>query len=300
MRREGTLMKRILSLLTAGLLLTFCLVSCANGASIAIYRIRLDNEIENLFRWNMELNSYRETVSYVNRDGSPRFSYQIYYERAENLYSGYNLYEEIGDYKLYAYEGAVYADAGDGLCAVLLLGSTYLDFIGEYLSGEFPFDAESLTQRYSRTENGNVVAEYQSELTPQRAAALSEFGIDEMDEIVSRYVISSDGLILSVDYSVLDESGEIYPVCSRTFWTSEEKETAFSEIAELEASVSVDVIYVGEENTGRHFTVPAGIYVGFDTGSTDYSFYYDEECTQPYSYLDEKITEDLVVYAKAN
>ncbi len=120
-------MKRILSLLTAGLLLTFCLVSCANGASIAIYRIRLDNEIENLFRWNMELNSYRETVSYVNRDGSPRFSYQLYYERAEDLYSGYNLYEEIGDYKLYAYEGAVYADAGDGLCAVLLLGSTYLD-----------------------------------------------------------------------------------------------------------------------------------------------------------------------------
>ena len=292
-------MKRVLSLLTAALVV-FGLVSCADGASVSIYKIQLGNQIENLFIEDRDMNSYRETVSYVNRDGSPRFSYDIYYERASDIYSGYNVCETIGDYRLYAYEGAVYADAGEGICAVLLLGSTYLDFVGEYLSGQFPFDAESLVQRYSRTENGNTVVEYQSELTPQRAASLAEFGVDIQDKILSKYTISPDDLILSIEYSVLELSGECYPICTRTFQSSDEKADMFGSVAALEPSISVDVVYVGEEKSGRHFTVPANIYVGLDTGDGDYSFYYDEQCTQPYSYQDGKITENAVIYARAN
>lgn len=292
-------MKRVLSLLTAALVI-FGLVSCADGASVSIYKIQLGNQIENLFIEDRDMNSYRETVSYVNRDGSPRFSYDIYYERASDIYSGYNVCETIGDYRLYAYEGAVYADAGEGICAVLLLGSTYLDFVGEYLSGQFPFDAESLVQRYSRTENGNTVVEYQSELTPQRAASLAEFGVDLQDKILSKYTISPDDLILSIEYSVLELSGECYPICTRTFQSFDEKADMFGSVAALEPSISVDVVYVGEEKSGRHFTVPANIYVGLDTGDGDYSFYYDEQCTQPYSYQDGKITENAVIYARAN
>lgn len=299
MRRKGMHMKRILSLLMAAALVALCVSSCTNGASISIYRIRLNNEIENLFIGNRDINSYRETISYVNKDGSPRFSYDIYYERASDIYSGYNLCETIGDYRLYAYEGAVYADSGEGVCAVLLLDSTYLDFIDEYLSGEFPFDAETLAQQYSRSENGNTVVEYRSDLTPQRAANLAAYGIDIHDKIISKYTVSPEGFILSIEYSVLEENGEQYPVCTRTFQSSEEKADMFGPVSALEASVSIDVVYVGEEKTGRHFTVPSDIYVGFDTGSTEYSFYYDAECTQPYSYLDEKITEDLVIYARA-
>ena len=292
-------MKRRISFLTAVFLLVFCLSSCTNGASVSIYKIQMANEIKNIFIENTDIDSYHETVSYTNRDGSPRFSYDLYYERAEDIYSGYNICEVIGDYRLYAYEGAVYADGGDGLCAVVLLGSTYLEYIEEYLSGSFPFDAESLHQQYSKNENRNTIVEYRSELTPQRAASLAEFGVKQADEIVSRYTISSDDFICSIEYFVLDETGQ-YPVCSRTFQKSEEKSGLFEPVAELEASCSVDVIYVDEEKEGRHFTVPSGIYVGFDTGASEYSFYYDEACQKPYSYLDGKITQNLVVYAKAN
>jgi len=291
-------MKQVVSLLTAVLIVLTLFVSCGKGASISIYRIRTANEIQNIFIQNADVNSYKETVTYMNRDGSSRFSYELYYERAADIYAGYNVCESIAGYRLYAYEGAVYTDNGDGLCAVILLGGTYLEYINAYLTGAFPFDADTLDQQYSKSEGGKTVVEYQSALTPQRAASLAAYDMDESDKIISRYTIDSAGFIESIAYSVLDESGT-YPIAVRTFERSEKKDALFAPVADLEYSVSVDIVYVGEEKEGRHFTVPAGIYVGIDTGNSDYSFYYDEDCKMLYSYQDGKITQDLVLYAKA-
>lgn len=293
-------MKRTISLLAAALLALTLFVSCGKGASVSIYKVRTANEIKNIFIQNADVNAYRETVTYMNRDGSSRFSYEVYYERAADIYTGYNICEHIGDYRLYAYEGAVYADDGDGLCAVILLGSTYLEYIDDYLTGEFPLDADTLNQQYSKTEGGGTVVEYRSALTPQRFAALSSYGIEEDGMIISKYTIDSEGFIRSIEYSVSNGT-DAYPLAVRTFERAQEKEDfLFSPVAGLEASVSVDISYIGEEKEGRHFMVPAGIFVGFDAGSTNYSFYYDEECRRPYSYQDGKITQDIVIYAKAN
>ncbi len=293
-------MKRTISLLVAALFVLTLFVSCGKGASVSIYKVRTANEIKNIFIQNTDVNAYRETIAYLNRDGSPDFSYEVYYERAADIYAGYNICESIGDYRLYAYEGAVYADDGDGLCAVILLGSTYLEYIDDYLTGEFPLDADTLNQQYSKTEEGNTVVEYRSALTPQRLAALSSYGIDEDDTILSKYTIDSEGFIRSIEYSVSNGT-DTYPLAVRTFERAQEKDDSlFSSVAGLEATVSVDISYIGEEKEGRHFTVPAGIFVGFDTGKSDYSFYYDKECQQPYSYQNEKITQDIVIYAKAN
>ena len=293
------LMKRTVSLLAAALLALTLFASCGRGASVSIYKVRTANEIKNIFIQNTDVNAYRETVTYVNQDGSPNFSYEVYYERAADIYAGYNICESIGDYRLYAYEGAVYADDGDGLCAVILLGSTYLEYIDDYLTGSFPLDTDTLNQQYSKTEEGNTVVEYRSALTPQRLAALSSYGIDEDGTVISKYTIDPEGFIRSVDYSVSNGT-DTYPLAVRTFERSQEKDDSlFSSVSGLEASVSVDIFYVGEEKEGRHFTVPAGIFVGFDTGSANYSFYYDEECLRPYSYQDGKITQDSVIYAKA-
>lgn len=294
------LMKRMISLLAAALLALTLFVSCGKGASVSIYKVRTTNEIKNIFIQNADVNAYRETIAYLNRDGSPDFSYEVYYERAADIYAGYNICEQIGDYRLYAYEGAVYADDGDGLCAVILLGSTYLEYIDDYLTGEFPLDADTLNQQYSKTEGEDTVVEYRSSLTPQRLAALSSYGIGEDGTIISKYTIDSEGFIRSIEYSVSNGT-DTYPLAVRTFERAQEKDASlFAPVSGLEASVSVDIFYVGEEKEGRHFTIPAGIFVGFDTGSTNYSFYYDEECLRPYSYQDGEITQDMVIYAKAN
>lgn len=294
------LMKRMISLLAAALLVLTLFVSCGKGASVSIYKVRTANEIKNIFIQNADVNAYRETIAYLNRDGSPAFSYEMYYERASDIYAGYNICEQIGDYRLYAYEGAVYADDGDGLCAVILLGSTYLEYIDDYLTGEFPLDADTLNQQYSKTEGEDTVVEYRSSLTPQRLAALSSYGIGEDGTIISKYTIDAGGFVRSIEYSVSNGTGT-YPLAVRTFERAQEKDASlFAPVSGLEASVSVDIFYVGEEKEGRHFTVPAGIFIGFDTGSTHYSFYYDEECLRPYSYQDGEITQDIVIYAKAN
>lgn len=290
-------MKRVISLLAA-LLISLSFISCGRGASVSIYKIRTANEIKNIFLQNAEVDAYRETVTYLNRDGSTRFSYELYYERAEDIYAGYNICESVGDYRLYAYEGVVYADEGDGLCAVILLSGSYAEYIDGYLTGEFPFDTDTLDQQYSKSEGENTMIEYHSVLTPQRAAELAVYGIDENDKIVSKYTVAGS-FILSIEYSILNET-DSYPIAVRTFEKSEEKDSLFDLVSGLENSVAVDILYVGEEKEGRHFSVPSGVFVGVDTGSADYSFYYDEACQRPYSYRDGKITQDLVLYAKAN
>ena len=290
------MMKKWVCSVLAVLFLVSMLASCGGGTSISIAYVRLANQVTNLFIENSGIASLTETVTYLNRDGSENYTYTLYYERAEDIYAGYNLCEIAGEYRLYAYEGAVYTDEGDGVCAVLLLVGSYTDYIGDYLNGEFPLDGDILNQRSSKRDGEAIIAEYRSAITPQRAAALSAFGITDRDTVISCYTVM-DGFITSIEYFIETES-ETYPFAVRRFEKSETKANHFSDVSGFVPWISVDIVFPNSEEQGRHFTVPSGVMVGIDDGNRGYSFFRDEECTIPYSYRDGVITESLVLYVK--
>lgn len=291
-------MKKVISLVVAMAVSLLSLVSCGSGISISIYSIRLANEVKNIFNQNRNINAYTESVLYPGKDGQPSFSYEIYYERAADLHSAYNICETIGDYRLYAYEGSVYTENADGICAVLLLGVRYQDYIASYLEGTFPFDCEELNQQSSKRDGNLVTAEYHSPLTPQRAAALLDFGVSIDDTIVSHYQITEE-VVDSITYSVLSES-DLQPIAVRSFERSSEKAEKFASIASLEPSISIDIVFPDAKDAGRHFSVPTGVSIGFDLGKENYQIFTDESCTIPYICDGSKISESLVLYAKKN
>ncbi|MBQ8496534.1 MAG: hypothetical protein IJ489_03645 [Clostridia bacterium] len=290
-------MKKIICLLMA-IALCVSFASCGSGTSVAIHALRLDNEVENLFLWDKNVASYTETISYKDKDGSEAFSSIYYYEKAEDIYSMYNVCETIGDYKLYAYEGKVYTETEKGITAVLLLSSTYSDFIKGYLSGEFPLDGEVLKQQRSEKVDGKITAYYHTVLTPQQTAKVKSFGFDGTETIETRYVISDEKYIDSVEYTVIN-GDEKYLFAERKFDIASEKlEGAFDTVASLIPSVSVDIVFVNDANKGRHFEIPAGVYVGIDTADNAYEFFRDEDCTIPYSYEAESVSENIIIYAR--
>lgn len=289
-------MKKIFCLFIA-LICVLSTISCTNGISVSIYTIRLNNEIKNLFLYDAETVSFMERLTYTDREGNHMFTCEYYYEEAQDIYSMYNLCEIVGDYKLYAYEGAVYTETEKGITAVLLLSRTYTDFIDSYFETDFPLDGEKLKQQNSKKEDHLVVAEYHSSLTPQQSAKLESFGLNGTETIVSRYTIE-EPFIHSIEYAILENNTE-YPIARREFSKSPERNTdIFKSVASLSPSISVDFVFVGNETKGRHFEVPANVYVGIDTADYEYEFFTDEACTIPYSYEDEKINENLVIYVR--
>ena len=291
-------MKKIISL---GLLLAILcsMVSCGNGTSIAIQAVRLDNEVENLFIWDKEIQSLTETIVYKDAIGNDAFSAEYYYEDAKDIYAMYNVRETIGDYTLYAYEGSVYTETEKGITAVILFSCTYTDFISSYLQSTFPLDGEVLNQKSSQKSDGNVIAYYHSKLTPQQTAKVQSFGIDGTETIETRYVITSDNFISSIDYSVIAK-GYAHLLATRSFEKkSEKQEGVFDAVSDLKKSVSVDFLFVGEEQQGRHFEVPAGVYLGIDTADYDYEFFRDEACTIPYQYDEQIVSENIILYVRA-
>lgn len=248
------------------------------------------------------MNSFNETIEYY-RDGEIDFVYDIYYGRAENIYAAYNILEtvydenKLVDYRLYAYEGAVYAEDENGICAVLLLSGNYSDFVNAYIDGDFPLDGHRLDQKSSaRLDDGATTVTYSSTLTPQTTAKLTAFGLKGGEKILSTYTIEDDDFISAISYAIEDESGT-RTVANRSFSKSATKgNDGFASVASLEKTITVNFVFVGEENSGRNFKVPAGVYVGAYTGENEYAFFKDEACTVSYSYSDEKITEDLTIY----
>ena len=272
-------------------------VSCGSGTSIAIGALRLDNEVLNLFRFAGAV-AYDETIQYFDKDGSSVFMAEYYYEVAEDIYAAYNLVETIGDYKLYAYEGSVYTETEKGMTAVLLLSGTYLDFVKRYLEADFIFDGDVLIQRSSETIDGVIYAQYETSLTPQQHARVSEFGVKEDDKILSQYAVR-DSIIESVVYSV-ERDGEEFPVAGRMIRVMMEKENRFSALEALsEELVTIDFTFVGGSNQGRRFEVPKGVFVGMEPGNFDYAFFRDQDCTIPYAFDEEPITENMTIYVLA-
>lgn len=287
-------MKKLLCFFMALMLSVSLFVSCGSGASIAIGALRLDNEVVNLFKFTDAI-AYNETLVYTDKEGTPIFTAEYYYEVAEDIYVAYNLIENIGDYTLYAYEGSVYTETKDGITAVLLLSGTYLDFVNRYLEEDFLLDGDTHIQRSAETREGVIYAQYEAVLTPQQHARVSELGIKENDKIISDYAVR-DSIIESIAYSV-ETGGEVFPIAKREIRVMTEREDRFDVISSLPTeTVAVDFVFVDSENQGRHFEVPKGVFVGMETGSFDYAFFRDKDCTEPYSFADAPITENITLY----
>ena len=294
-------MKRIFTFLVFLAVALSCLTSCG-GTSVSIGMVRSANDLKTMFLSDIDMNSFHETIEYYHED-KVDFVYSIYYERAENIYAAYNILETVYDenmlldYQLYAYEGDVYAEDENGICAILLLSGNYTDFVNAYIEGDFPFDAHRLDQKSSaRTDDGATVVTYTSTLTPQTTAELAALGLKGGEKILSTYTIEEDDFISAISYAIEDESGT-RDIATRHFSKSSDKNNeAFAPVASFEKTITVNFVFVGEENSGRNFKVPAGVYVGAYTGENDCEFFRDEACTVPYSYLDEKITEDMTIY----
>ncbi|MBQ2988995.1 MAG: hypothetical protein IKM00_01995 [Clostridia bacterium] len=291
-------MKKIFAaiLLIATVLLT---ASCGKGTSVAIHAVILDNKVENLFVWDKEIMSLSESVTYKDKSGNETFKAEYYYEDAADIYSMYNICETIGDYKLYAYEGSVYTETEKGITAVVLFSSTYTEFLASYLKSDFPLDGQVLDQQSSSRKDGAVHAAYHTKLTPQQTAKLRSFGIDGTETIRTDYVITDDNFISSVDYTVIAKD-ETYLFANRSFVKGTEKKAGvFDSVSSLQKSLTVDFIFVGEEQQGRHFEIPSGVYLGIDTADYEYEFFYDEACTEPYEHDRAVITENTVLYVRA-
>ena len=291
-------MKKIISmiLLLATLL---CISSCGKGTSIAIQAVRLDNQVENLFIWDTKIKSLTEKNVYKDKDGNDVFVSEYYYEDADDIYSMYNVCETIGNYKLYAYEGSVYTETEKGITAVVLFSCTYTDFISSYLQGTFPLDGEVLNQKNSQKDGENIIAYYHSKLTPQQASKVQSFGINGMETIETRYVITNENFISTIDYTVITNDSSTL-LAQRFFEKKNEKQAGvFDAVSSLQKSVSVDFVFVGKEQQGRHFEIPAGVYLGIDTAGYEYEFFYDEDCTIPYEYDKEIVTENIILYVRA-
>ncbi len=288
-------MKKLLSFAIAAALSLMLFTSCGSGTSLAIGALRLDNEPINLFRFT-EILSYDETVTYTDVEGSPLFTANYYFETAEDAKYSYNVVETIGDYRLYAYEGKVYAETEKGMTAVLLLrGGTYLDFTKRYLDADFILDGDTHLQRNAKTENDVTVAEYETVLTPQQTARASELGVEDGDKIVSVYRVRGP-YIESVAYSI-EKDGQQIPVAKREIKVSNEKIDHFASVKALPTeTVTINMIFTDGKTQGQSFEVPTGVYVGFEIGDYDYTFYLDAECTTVYRFDESPVTETLTLY----
>lgn len=291
-------MKRICSIIL--ILATVCLfASCGSGTSIAIHAVILDNKVENLFVWDKDVLSLTETIVYKDKSGNEAFKADYYYEEAADIYAMYNVCESIGDYKLYAYEGSVYTETEKGITAVVLFSSTYSEFLSSYLKSEFPLDGEVLNQQSSSKNGDEIHAVYHTTLTPQKTAKLRSFGIDGTETVRTDYRITDGNFISSVDYTIIAKD-ETYLFATRSFSKASVKQAGvFDSVASLTKSVKIDFVFVGEEQNGRHFEIPAGVYLGIDTADYEYEFFYDEDCTQPYEYDRAVVTEDTVLYVRS-
>ena len=294
-------MKRIFTFLIFLAVSLSCLASCG-GTSVSIGMVRSKNNLKTMFLSDINMNSFNETIEYY-RDDKIDFVYDIYYGRAENIYAAYNILETVYDenkmvdYRLYAYEGDVYTEDENGICAVLLLSGNYSNFVNAYIDGTFPLDGQRLDQKSStRADNGATMVTYSSTLTPQTTAKLAAFGLKGGEKILSTYTIDDDDFISAISYAIEDESGT-RAVANRSFSKSATKgNDDFAPVASFEKTITVNFVFVGEENSGRNFKVPAGVYIGAYTGENEYAFFKDEACTVLYSYADEKITEDMTIY----
>ena len=122
---------------------------------------------------------------------------------------------------------------------------------------------------------------------------------DGTETVQTDYTITGTNFISSIDYTVIAKD-ETYLFANRSFVRGTEKKTGvFDSVASLQKSVKIDFLFVGEEQQGRHFEIPAGVYLGIDTADYAYEFFYDESCTQPYAYDTSVIMEDTVLYVRA-
>ena len=155
-----------------------------------------------------------------------------------------------------------------------------------------------LDQQKSEKRDNAILATYHTKLTPQQAAKLRSFGIDGTETVQTDYLITEGNFISSIDYTVMAKDAT-YLFANRSFIKGTEKKAGvFDSVASLQKTVKVNFIFAGEEQQGRYFEIPSGVYLGIDTADYHYEFFYDEACTRPYAYDESVITEDITLYVR--
>lgn len=283
-------MKKLIAVILA--LSALLLVSCASGKSVPIATVEKNNRAERILAGDTV--AYSENIEYY---GDKNISYSLYYENAADLRWTYNILETAGNYSMYAYEGSVYTSKDGELCAVLFANRTvtYFQYVSGYINQAFPLDCGYRYQRRSVEKDGCTYVTYYAEVTPQDAAEIHSVDVSAGEKIVSDYVLDAQGRIVSIEYSVEHANGSSEKAAKRTFEYYTEKKNVFSNLP-AEENAKVDVI-MGESSFS--FSVPNGIYIGFEDGGASYEYYLDAEFTRKYSFTEYgKISDLLTVYIK--
>ncbi|MCQ2771503.1 MAG: hypothetical protein MJ236_06895 [Clostridia bacterium] len=285
-------MKKVLSLLMVISILMIALVSCANGASVPLFKIENANKVDSLLKGDVV--AYSEKIVFNNTSNYQMF---YYYERSSTT-SSYNIYESLGEVKHYLYEGNVYSESNEDLCFILTsdFSLTYQLSVLKYLNAMFPLD---LGQRYQRTaknnDDGTTTVVYYSTVTPQMASDILMVELKPDDTILSEYTLDAQLRVISVKYSIEQNSGEVVEVATREFEYFTNKLNYFDNLPK-EMNVSVTLNINGRDYS---FDAPNGVYLGLEDNGSKHEYFIDATYTEKYDFIAfGKLQNDVTVYVK--
>jgi len=277
-------------------ILTLCVVlliaSCGSGKSIPISIVEKNNKATALL--SSDTVAYTEKIEYFFPE---LLSYEVYYELSSDYSYLYNVFETIGGYKMYAKDGDVYTEKDGELCAVLFANFTvtFPKFIDRYIDASFPLDGGTRYQSSSADDGDGFTVTYYADVTPQMASEIYSVALTAGDKIFSTYKLDKSYRIYSIEYNVERSDGSSYTAAKRTFTYYSERQDVFSSLPDGGGdSYTVTLDYGTRKST---FTVPDGVYVGFDDGGSGYKFYTDAEMTSEYIL---SMSQNITVYVKTN
>ena len=285
-------MKKIVSFICA-LAMLLLLASCGNGKSIPVSIVGQYNKTVALLSGDTV--AYTEKIEYFSPEAR---SYEIYYELSQDFSYVYNIAEKIGDYAMYAKSGDVYTEKDGVLCAVLFANPTvtFPKFINDYIDVAFPLDGGTRYQRSSAEDGDYITVTYYADVTPQMASGIYSVSLDAGEKIISTYKLDESYRIYQIEYSVESADGSLSDVVARRSFTYySERQDVFASLPDDSGeSATITLDYGTRKST---FTVPVGVYVGFDDGGSGYEYYTDAEMNFKYALSP---AQDMIVYVKTN
>lgn len=283
-------MKKLICLAMA-LACIFLFASCAAGASVPYRTIQLANRYSEIFSEQSGIVAFRETLDYGD------YTYSVYCEKAESgKLLTYNIAETAPGYALYARQGKIFMEKNGKKYALLQISGTYSDFVGKYAQYDHPLDAGSHYQvRSEKRADGGYDVTYKSQITPQSAGELADYGVELGEYIFSRHIVDKNYFCLSVEYSVGKSEGERI-LLKRSFEYYTEPQDAFADVPK-DGYATVKIIYSGARSA--EFSVPKGYFLGFDMPDVSYDFFLDADLTEIFDAENAPIEENTVLYARA-
>lgn len=286
-------MKRIICLLSAVIILTVSLSSCASGTSFPYDILKKYNTADKLL--SNGIVAYKEKIEYFNSSNSS--SYEIYYETANGFQYSYNICETVGDFSFITREGDVYTEQNGDICLILFSNQalTYYGYIQSYLTTDFPLDSGERFQNFSKEDGDMIIVEYSSDITPQIASEVYAVDLKIGETIISTYTIDSDQRIYNIVYETESANGTRTKVAQRSFEYFSQKQDIFPALPE-DGTVTLTLIINSKE---FKYTVPKGVTVGFEDNGIGYRYYTDADFTIEYKYNEYgKITDNTTIFVK--